>query len=105
MGLFSKRKTNDKNKKKYFTRIFYATDVHGSEVVTIEGLMQTKGYEDIERGFERAGVSPCRFCAAGKFLSIHAMLSETTNPSDDDIYQGMLVAISPRNTNCLCARF
>ncbi len=32
MGLFSKKKTSDKNKKKNFTRIFYATDVHGSEV-------------------------------------------------------------------------
>lgn len=59
--------------------------VHGSEVVTIEGLMQSKEYEDIERGFERAGVNPCRFCAAGKFLSIHALLSETSNPSYETI--------------------
>ena len=47
--------------------------------------MQTTAYEDIERGFERAGVTPCRFCAAGKYLSIHALLSETTNPSPDKI--------------------
>lgn len=59
--------------------------VSGAEVVTIEGLMQSKEYQDIERGFERAGVTPCRFCAAGKFLSVHALLSETPNPSDETI--------------------
>jgi carbon-monoxide dehydrogenase small subunit len=59
--------------------------VDGASVTTIEGLMQMREYDDIERGFERAGVSPCRFCAAGKFLSIHALLSETTNPSDETI--------------------
>ncbi|MEE8440408.1 MAG: 2Fe-2S iron-sulfur cluster-binding protein, partial [Spirochaetia bacterium] len=62
-----------------------AFKVHGSEIVTIEGLMQTREYQDIERGFARAGVQPCRFCAAGKFLSIHALLSLSPNPTDHAI--------------------
>ena len=62
-----------------------AFKVYGSEIVTIEGLMQTRGYQDIERAFSRAGAQPCRFCAAGKFLSIHALLSSTPNPGDQAI--------------------
>ena len=62
-----------------------AFKVHGSEIVTIEGLMQTREYQDIERGFARAGAQPCRFCAAGKFLSIHALLSSSPNPTEHAI--------------------
>ena len=58
-----------------------AFKVYGSEIVTIEGLMQTREYQDIERGFARAGAQPCRFCAAGKYLSIHALLASNPNPT------------------------
>lgn len=54
----------------------------GAKIVTIEGLMQTKEYQDIERAFSRAGARPCRFCAAGKFLSVHALLSAYPNPPE-----------------------
>ena len=56
-----------------------------AEILTIEGLMQSRGYQDIERGFTRAGAEPCRFCAAGKFLSIHALLLSGTSPSQESI--------------------
>jgi len=62
-----------------------AFKVNRAEVVTIEGLMQTRGYQDIERGFTRAGARPCRFCAAGKFLSVHALLEETATPDRQKI--------------------
>ena len=59
-----------------------AFKAYGSEIVTIEGLMQTKEYQDIERAFARAGARPCRFCAAGKFLSVHALLSSYPDPPE-----------------------
>mgnify|MGYP006308063401 FL=1 len=62
-----------------------AFKVYGADVVTIEGLMQTKEYQDIERAFDRAGARPCRFCAAGKFLSVHALLSTYPSPPEDAI--------------------
>lgn len=62
-----------------------AFKTNGADVVTIEGLMQTRGYQDIERGFAKAGARPCRFCAAGKFLSIHALLLDHPTPSEHDI--------------------
>jgi carbon-monoxide dehydrogenase small subunit len=62
-----------------------AFKVYGSEVLTIEGLMQTREYQDVERGFTRAGAQPCRFCAAGKFLSIHALLESNAHPNRETI--------------------
>jgi len=56
--------------------------VHGADVVTIEGLMQSRGYEDIERGLARAGAQPCRFCAAGRMLSVYSLLETDADPSD-----------------------
>lgn len=57
----------------------------GASIVTIEGLMQTRGYQDIEKGFARAGAQPCRFCAAGKYLSIHALLTRGPSPTREEI--------------------
>lgn len=62
-----------------------AFKAYGSDVMTIEGLMQTRGYQDIERAFSRTGAQPCRFCAAGKYLSIHALLSAHPHPSRREI--------------------
>jgi carbon-monoxide dehydrogenase small subunit len=59
--------------------------VDGAEVMTIEGLMQTRDYQDIERGFERAKARPCRFCAAGKFLSVHALIENDIELNDETI--------------------
>lgn len=59
-----------------------AFKVYGADVLTIEGLMQSRSYQDIERGFARAGAEPCRFCAAGKFLSIHALLAANPSPGE-----------------------
>jgi aerobic carbon-monoxide dehydrogenase small subunit len=58
---------------------------YGSEIMTLEGLMQTREFTDIERGFERAGAYPCRFCAAGKFLSVHMLLQTTLEPTEQQI--------------------
>ncbi len=59
---------------------------YGADILTIEGLMQRREYQDIDRGFERAGTRPCRFCAAGKYLSVHALLSSGSDLSDESIH-------------------
>ena len=47
--------------------------------------MQTREYQDIEKGFERAKARPCRFCAAGKFLSVHALIESEAELTDEAI--------------------
>lgn len=58
---------------------------YGSEILTLEGLMQMREFTDIERGFDRADAYPCRFCAAGKFLAVHMLLRTTADPSEQEI--------------------
>ncbi len=57
----------------------------GSEIVTIEGFMKTPDFADIERGFQRAGMDPCRFCAAAKVLVTHGLIQHNSSPRAEDI--------------------
>ncbi len=61
----------------------------GSEILTIEGFMQTLDFLDIEKGFEQAGMNPCRYCVAGKVLTAQALLLETQSPQAHDISQAV----------------
>jgi aerobic-type carbon monoxide dehydrogenase small subunit (CoxS/CutS family) len=63
--------------------------VDGADILTIEGLMPTKEYQDIERGFERARARPCRFCAAGKFLSVHVLIESHRELSEEAIREAL----------------
>jgi aerobic carbon-monoxide dehydrogenase small subunit len=62
-----------------------AFKLFGSDIVTIEGFVQTRDYLDIEKGFDRAGMDPCRFCASGKVLLAHTVLMNNSNPSNTEI--------------------
>ena len=63
--------------------------ITGRDVLTIEGFMQTQDFLDIERGFEQAGMSPCRYCVAGKVLTAQALLLETQDPQIDEIREAV----------------
>ena len=58
---------------------------HRSEVITIEGFVQTDDYADIERGFSRARFEPCEFCRAGRVLTAHAVLLANATPTDMEL--------------------
>ncbi len=59
--------------------------LEGCEVMTIEGFLRTKEFADIEYGFERAGMDPCRFCISSKVLVAHSVLLTELEPSDLEI--------------------
>lgn len=63
--------------------------ITGREVLTIEGFMQTQDFVDIERGFEQAGMSPCRYCVSGKVLTAQALLLENQEPQIEDVRQAV----------------
>jgi aerobic carbon-monoxide dehydrogenase small subunit len=52
-----------------------------TEIITIEGFVQTVDYLDIEKGFRKAGIETCGYCASAKILTAHALLE--TNPDPD----------------------
>ena len=61
---------------------FYA---QGSEIVTIEGFMQTDEYKDIQKGFKEAGVENCGFCHSAKTFLTESLLERVKLPEKDEI--------------------
>lgn len=59
--------------------------IEHSEIVTIEGFVKSKEFVDIEYGFERAEMDPCRFCISSKILVAHSLLLNELKPNDQQI--------------------
>ena len=62
-----------------------AFKIHGSEIITIEGLSQTDEYHDIVSGYADSGITNCGFCDTAKILTTEALLGKNLRPSRDDI--------------------
>jgi len=69
--------------------LILAPQVDGHEVVTIEGLSQGEALHPLQEAFVRVGAVQCGFCAPGMILSAKALLDGNTNPSEQEIRQGM----------------
>lgn len=59
--------------------------VQGSAITTIEGFSQTPEYQDILKGFERAGVENCGYCDTGKILTVESILAKNRQPTRHEI--------------------
>jgi aerobic carbon-monoxide dehydrogenase small subunit len=59
--------------------------VRNSEIITIEGFIQTVDFQDIEKGFRKAGLETCAYCASAKILTAHALLERNPDPDADEI--------------------
>jgi carbon-monoxide dehydrogenase small subunit len=73
--------------------------VRGMRVTTIEGFAKQSDYKEIMAGFKEAGLSPCRFCAAGRILITHALLDIRPIPGEEEI------AESFRTVKCRCTDY
>ena len=61
-------------------------DVDGSDVTTIEGIAAPDGtLHAIQEAWIKHQVPQCGYCQSGQIMSAVALLSETPNPSDDEI--------------------
>lgn len=60
-------------------------DVHGREVVTIEGLAQAGRLHPLQEAFVAHGALQCGFCTSGMILSAQALLSENSHPSRQQV--------------------
>ena len=62
-----------------------AFKIQGSEIITIEGFLQTDEYDDIVNGFSIAGLENCGFCNTGKILATQALLGRNHKPTKEEI--------------------
>ena len=63
-------------------------DVDGGTVVTIEGL-HPHGDHPVQKAWREVNVPQCGFCQAGQIMQAAALLTETPNPSDQQIRDTM----------------
>jgi carbon-monoxide dehydrogenase small subunit len=59
--------------------------LRGAKVVTIEGFAKSVEYGDITRGFKKAGVESCEYCAAGKIFICESLIRQKSLPSKEQI--------------------
>ncbi|PIE54013.1 MAG: molybdopterin dehydrogenase [Dethiosulfovibrio peptidovorans] len=64
-----------------------AVELHGSRVVTVEGL---KGKDDpLQRAFVELGAVQCGFCIPGMVMASRALLARHPHPTREQIKQGL----------------
>jgi len=66
-----------------------ALDADGGEVITVEGLESNDQLHPIQESFIEEDGLQCGFCTPGQIMSAYALLNKNSNPTDDEIKQGM----------------
>lgn len=61
--------------------------LRGSHIVTLEHFSKTEVYQDIMKGFEKAGISLCGYCNAGKIFSAYEIIKNLSHPNRAQISQ------------------
>lgn len=59
------------------------------EITTIEGIANEAELHTIQRVWIEEQVPQCGYCQSGQIMSAHALLANTTSPTDEDIDQAM----------------
>ena len=64
-------------------------NVLNKEVVTIEGIRESKEYQVIADSFAAMGGSQCGFCTPGMIISSYALLMKNPHPSEEEIKEAL----------------
>lgn len=65
--------------------LLLAVDCAERAITTIEGLAHNDELAPVQRAFIETDAFQCGFCTAGQIMSLHALLGETANPTDEQI--------------------
>ncbi|MEM9060425.1 MAG: (2Fe-2S)-binding protein [Pseudomonadota bacterium] len=68
--------------------VLTVSDVEGQTVTTIEGL-DDDGEHRVQQAWRELDVPQCGFCQSGQIMQAASLLSETPNPSDEEILDAM----------------
>lgn len=76
----------------------YVEDAAGSEITTIEGIA-TPAAKAVQQAWAELDVVQCGYCQSGQIMQAAALLSETPNPSVEEIEDHMW------GNACRCATY
>ena len=66
--------------------LLYAVQADGQAVTTVEGLSAEQGpLHPIQQAFRDHHALQCGFCTPGMLMTVSELLSETPNPSEDEV--------------------
>jgi len=65
--------------------LMLAAQLHGREVVTVEGLAEGDRLSPLQQSFADRHAVQCGFCTPGFLMSSHALLNENPNPDRREI--------------------
>lgn len=60
-------------------------NVIGHEIVTLEGLKETKAFDVLQKAFAETGGQQCGFCTPGMIIAAYSLLKENPHPADEEI--------------------
>jgi aerobic carbon-monoxide dehydrogenase small subunit len=63
----------------------FAVQAHGSEITTVEGLIQGGALHPIQEAFSAQHGLQCGFCTPGMMLTSVALLAENPSPTEEDV--------------------
>jgi carbon-monoxide dehydrogenase small subunit len=66
-----------------------AAQAQGRDVVTIEGIANGDGLDEVQRAFVEAGAVQCGFCTPGLVVATHDLLRRNPSPSDPEIREAL----------------
>lgn len=66
-----------------------AVKMEGKDITTIEGLGSSDKPHPIQEAYVEAGAVQCGFCTPGMIISTKALLDEKSDPSEDEIREGL----------------
>jgi carbon-monoxide dehydrogenase small subunit len=70
--------------------LFPAPEVEGSEVTTIEGLLEQDGeLSPVQRAYLAQGAAQCGFCTPGMIMTTVALLKDNPNPEEHEIRRAL----------------
>jgi carbon-monoxide dehydrogenase small subunit len=69
--------------------LMFAVQADGADVMTIEGLAGDADLHPVQRAFQAEHGLQCGFCTPGFVMSVAKFLETNTDPSDDEIRDGI----------------
>ncbi len=65
--------------------LIFAVQADGTEVTTVEGLALGENLSPLQAAFQKHHALQCGFCTPGILTTMHALLNEEPNPSEERI--------------------
>lgn len=78
---------------------FFASDIDGVAVRTVEGLAEDGGPTPLQEAFVENVASQCGYCTSGQLMSATALLESGSRPSEQEIRRWMQTNL------CRCAGY